>query len=124
MAVIIYDFNYNFHEAYSTFRVDDEKLTKENAKEMLEFFTWDYDEDANPIEELMKKYGMKAIEVATAEDFNTYGVQCWFDESEGFLPLDGSQGIELTNVARYDFDEDSLNLEKRNVETENLKDGK
>ena len=87
---------------------------------MLEFFTWNYDEDGNPIEELMKKYAIKAIEVATAENFKTYGVTSWFDETEGFLALDGSQGIELTNVCMYEFDEDSLILEKRNVENEKL----
>ena len=116
MAIIIYDFKYNFHEAYATFRVDSEKLTEENAKLMLEFFIWDYDKDGNPIEELMKKYGMKAIEVATAESFNTYGVKEWFEESEGFLALDGSQGIELTNVTMYEFNEDLLTIEKRNAE--------
>lgn len=116
MAIIIYDFNYNFHEAYATFEVDNEKLTEENAKMMLEFFTWNYDEDGNPIEELMKKYGMKAIEVASAERYNTYGVKEWFEDTEGFLALDGSQGIELTNVCMYEFDEDLLSLEKRNIE--------
>lgn len=118
MSIIIYDYNYDFHEAYATFRVDNEKLTKENASVMLEFFSWDWDKEADPIEELMKKYAIKAIEVATAEGYNAYGVKRWFGEAEGFLPLDGSQGIELTNVTRYEFEESQLALEKRNFKND------
>lgn len=113
MALIKYDYNYNFHEAYSSFKVDTEKLTAENAKMMLKFFSWNYDEEADPVDQLMLKYGMKAIEIATAENYNTYGVQEWFNETEGFLALDGSQGIELLNVSRYEFDEDNLSLETK-----------
>lgn len=105
-----YLFNYNWYRASACFEVS-EKLTKEMAKTALDFFTWQYDKSANPIDELLKKYALTAIEVATAEDFNEYGVKCWFEETEGFMAIDGSLGIELKVVDRYNFDEDDLIVE-------------
>lgn len=106
-----YVYTYGVYRASVVFLVT-EKFKAEDAKLLLEFFSWDYDEEANPIDELMKKYAITAIEVATAENLNEYGVKCWFEKSEGFLALDGSAGIELKLVESYDFDEDDLSLEK------------
>ncbi len=105
-----YNYDYNSGEAEVTFKVDTDVLTEENAKLMLEFFTWEYDKEANPVDELLKKYAIAAIEVATAENYNENGVKDWFEESEGYLPLDGSQGIELTYVSEYNFEEDWLSI--------------
>lgn len=115
MAKIKYDYDYNFLEASAVFTVDTDILTVENAKMMLEFFIWEYDKEGDIIEELMKKYAMQAIKVATAESFNTYGVKSWFEESEGFLALDGSQGIELISVTEYEFDDADLQLTKKTL---------
>jgi len=63
----------------------------------------------------MKKYAIKAIWVATAENYNLFGVQSWFEEQEGFIAVDGTQGVELNVVSAYEFNEDALDME---VETE------
>lgn len=54
-----YNFNYDIYEAEVDFKVDTDIFKEESAKELLEFFTWDYDTEANPIDELMKKYAIK-----------------------------------------------------------------
>ena len=77
----------------------------------LDFFTWDYDEEADPIDELMKKYALKAIWVATANNYNLVGVQSWFKSEEGFIAVDGSQGVELCAISAYEFNEDSLDMD-------------
>jgi len=106
-----YTFNYNTYDAEACFKVDTEKFKAEDAKLLLEFFTWDYDKEADPIDELMKKYAIKAIWIATAENYNEEGVKSWFAEQEGFIAIDGSQGVELNLVSAYEFDEDALDME-------------
>lgn len=112
----VYEFNYNSYEATAEFVVDTDIFKPEDAKELLEFFSWDYDEENDPIEELMKKYAMMAIKVATAENYNEYGVQSWFEENEGFIPIDGSKGIILTHIDSYRFDEAVLYFKKTTIE--------
>lgn len=105
-----YTFNYNFYEAEACFKVDTERFKEESAKLLLEFFSWKYDKEADPIDELMKKYAIKAIWIATSENYNEEGVKDWFAEQEGFIAIDGSQGVELNLVNAYEFDEDSLDM--------------
>jgi hypothetical protein len=106
-----YTFNYNFYEAEACFKVDTEKFKPEDAQLLLEFFSWKYDKEADPIDELMKKYAIKAIWIATAENLNEFGVKDWFEEQEGFIAIDGSQGVELNLIEAYEFDEDSLSMD-------------
>lgn len=113
---IKYEFNYKIYEATAGFIVDTDIFKPEDAKEYLEFFSWDYDDENDPIEELMKKYAMRAIKVATAKNYNEYGVKSWFEANEGYLPLDGTKGVELKYVAEYLFDESCLYLEKTIIE--------
>ena len=105
-----YTFSYEEYEASAVFLVTD-KLTKEKAKHALEFFIWDYDKENNPIDELLKKYALIAIQIAGTENLNEYGVKYWFEKSEGFLALDGSMGIELKMIDGYTLDEDRLEYE-------------
>jgi hypothetical protein len=52
-----YTFDYNIYDAQATFKVDTEKFTPEMAQSTLDFFTWDndYDEEEDPVDEVMKK---------------------------------------------------------------------
>ena len=109
MAIKTYEFDYNIGEAFAEFKVDTEKFTKETAKLLLDFFGWNYEEDTI-IDDLLKKYAMKAISVATSNSYNEFGVKRWFEEQEGFLALDGSQGIELIHISEYEFDADLLEV--------------
>lgn len=106
-----YDFNYDCYGAMVSFSVDTTKFTAEMAKATLEFFTWDYDREVDPVDEVMKKYALLAIRIATCENYNTYGVMCEFNNREGYGPVDGSIGIILISVTGYEFDEDNLYLE-------------
>jgi len=105
-----YHFDYDNLEANVTFTVDTEKFTNEHAKSTLDFFTWDYDEDADPIDEVMKKYALEAIKIASANNYTTYGVIKEFNENEGFCKVDGSSGIKLEVVHGYEFDPDKLDV--------------
>jgi len=111
MSIKHYTFNYNIYEAEACFKVDTEKFTEEMAKATLNFFTWDYDKEADPIDEVMKKYALEAIRVATFNDYNLHGVKDEFMSKEGFCKVDGSMGIELNKVQGYEFDVEELSME-------------
>jgi len=98
------------YEAEACFKVDTDKFTKEHAKATLEFFTWNYDKQADPIDEVMKKYAMEAIRIATFNNYKVYGVKEAFNNNEGFYKVDGSCGIELNVVSGYEFNEDALDM--------------
>lgn len=109
MNIKKYDYDYGTGDAEVTFKVNFDIFTKDKAVLLLDFFGWDYEEET-VIDDLMKKYAIKAIEVSTANNYNEFGVKRWFKEQEGFLELDGSQGIELIHVAGYEFDDYLLDL--------------
>jgi len=109
MNIKHYEFDYNFGDAEANFKVDLDTFTKETAKLLLDFFGWRYDKETI-IDDLLKKYAMKAISVSTSENLNESGVKNWFAEQEGFLALDGSQGIELILVSGYEFDDEYLEV--------------
>ena len=103
-----FDFNYDSYEAGALFKVDTSIFTAEHANATLEFFTWDYDKEADPIEEVMKKYALEAIQIATFNNYNEHGVISEFEDNEGFARIDGSLGITLISVQRYEFGSDDL----------------
>jgi len=106
-----YTFNYNIYDAEATFKVDTERFTAEMAQQTLDFFSWDYDEEADPIDEVMKKYAMEAIRIATFNNYNVNGVISEFNNNEGYCKVDGRMGIELLSVEGYEFDDDALSME-------------
>lgn len=109
MNIKTYEFEYDNGAATATLKVDLDIFKEDMAKELLDFFGWNYD-DKTIIDDLLKKYGMQVISVASSENLSVYGVKRWFSVNEGFIPLDGSQGIELINVDLYEFDEDLLEI--------------
>ena len=111
MSIRNYTFNYNAYEAEACFKVDTEKFDVEMAKATLDFFTWDYDKEADPIDEVMKKYALEAIRIATFNNYSLYGVKEEFMNNEGFAKVDGSMGIELNVVQGYEFDVEALSME-------------
>jgi hypothetical protein len=111
MAKKIYSFNYDFHKAELKFEVDLDVFTSEMAYETLTFFSWDYDHEADPIDEVMKKY---AIAVLWHDLYMGYSslenLRSTFD-SEGFGGIDGSIGITLLDFEPFQFDEFHLEME-------------
>lgn len=106
-----YNYEYGFAEATVSFQVDTDVFTAELANDTLTFFRWDYDKEADPVDEVMKKYAMEAIRQATFNSYNELGVIEAFNNNEGFGRLDGSIGITLLEVTGYGFDESQLTLE-------------
>lgn len=112
MALITYEFDYGFEQAYCSFLVDTERFTDKHANATLEFYSWDYDKDADPVDEVMKKYALAAIKFATFNGHNVHGVISDFAETEGYGMVDGSIGVKLLSVGEYDFDESDLQVTK------------
>ena len=107
-----YTFDYD-GEAEVVFKVDTEKFDTEMAKATLDFFSWDrdYDRNADPIEEVMKKYAIRVLHLATSLPFcNVVNIITAFYEVEGFANIDGSQGIELVRIQEIEIDEDKLQM--------------
>jgi hypothetical protein len=109
-----YSFDYNSGEASACFTVDTDMFTPEVARTTLEFYTWDYDAENDPIDEVLKKYALEVIKILTTKSCSIEDAKAEFEEYEGFCRLDGSVGIELTKATGYRFDEDYL---KMTVET-------
>lgn len=105
-----YEFNYDFNKAECGFEVT-EKYTEEMALATLEFFSWDYDNDGNPVDEAVKKIALQCIKEATAENWNEVGVISAFENMEGFPLIDGSRGIKLTHVSGLEFEDEELEME-------------
>lgn len=87
------------------FEVDEEKF-RPVAQETLDFFTWDYDEDEDPVIEGVKKYAARVLDVGTEYNYNTKGVKDMFDRGiEGYASLDGKYGITLLSSEVIDYTE-------------------
>ena len=106
-----YQFNYDFGKASALFLVDTEKYTPELAKETLQFFTWSYDKEAHPVDEVMKKIVIEVFEIATSNGSYSHRVKEQFREKEGWPPIDGTLGVTLIRVDGFEFDEDDLTME-------------
>jgi hypothetical protein len=111
-----YKYDYSVCNGSATFEIDTDKFTSVEANETLKFFCWDYNKEADPIEEVMKKYALEVISVATEYNYNETGVIEEFNTREGFCKLDGSSGIKLTSSFPYEFNEDELTVEIKTIE--------
>ena len=98
-----YKFELPFNLALAKFEVDLDIFTKEHAEQTLTYFSWDYDDENDPIDEVMKKYFCRAIHVASITNYTTRGVIRAFNEEAGFCSVDGSSGITLIEVDAIDF---------------------
>lgn len=108
MAIRTYEFDYQLGDASATIVIDTEIFTEEMAVSILEFFTWEWDRDADLITEAAKKYALEVIQVATEQRYNVRGVRQEFDSKEGFAPFGQKYGIQLKAVERYEFTDYAL----------------
>jgi len=110
MAIKKYKFSYSVFDAEAVFKVDTSILTDAIAKDALEFFTWKYNKAGNLLDELLKKYALKVIEIATYRGYDEADLKEYFKNAEGFLAIDGSCGIELIYIDPYEFDDTRLDI--------------
>lgn len=111
-----YLFSY-LHEVDATFEVDTTKFTREAALTFLNFFTWDWDKDEDPIDEAMRKLALAAFKVASGNNYNAFGVANELSEWEAYPLLDGSTGIRILDVDIYEFNTDELDMEVKEVKS-------
>lgn len=110
-----YLFNYDMMTASVQLTVDRAVFTEEMAQDTLTFFSWDEEPDLHedPIDEVVKKYAIMAIHLATKKEHNTTGVIADFEDLEGYYPVDGSHGIQLNYVEGIDISVSELQLESK-----------
>lgn len=109
-----YKFTYD-NDAVVTFKVNEKILKEKDVKLMIDFF-WSSDnihEDSH-LEFLLKKYALQIISISSDFNLNLEGVKSWFKEHEGYMPIDGSFGIELVDLLHHELDETLLKLTIRN----------
>lgn len=107
-----YEYEYDCGEATASFQVDTEVFTEKHAQDTLGFFSWNFDEENDPIDEVMKKYALEAIRMATINNHNISGVKRDFDNLEGFYNIDGKYGITLIYVEGLEFKDHLLDIKK------------
>lgn len=107
-----YEYEYDTWDASVTLEVDLEKFDKTMALLTLNFFSWNWDREADPIDEVMKKYAMECLRIASHEELNIQGVIIQMNHVEGFGPVDGSIGIKLVEVSGVELDIDKLTLKE------------
>lgn len=100
-----YDYDFSVH-----FEVDTDKFTEEFAKATLEFFSWNYDEEADPIDEVMKKYALEVVRISAFSYSGIQYVKNQFQNLEGFGRIDGSVGITLMYLVSSELGDDLLEM--------------
>lgn len=100
---------YSYGRGLVEFEVDPEKFTNEHAQETLDFFSWNYDKEGDPIEEVVKKYALEVFRIG-ADDSPNGIIRSW--NQEGFAPIDGSEGIKLTDYESILPDDSDIDLEE------------
>ncbi len=102
-----YFFDYDYGKASCEIEVNENLFTEEKANDTLSFFSWDYDKDADPVDEVVKKYALLSIEKAT-EGYSLYSLQ--EKQFEGFYQMNGKHGIKLVDVEGVEIDDYYLQL--------------
>jgi len=98
-----YSFFYNQTSGKASFEVDTTIFTEEKAKDSLAVMGSFYSKDSDPIVEVLKKYAMQAIKIATKDDMSTNQIAQELSMYPGFFNINGNSGITLTNVEGVKF---------------------
>ena len=115
----IYHFNYDCYNSEVVITIDTHLFTKAKAQSVLDFFDWDYDKKADPIDEAVKKYALHSIWIGMRYDYNLYGVREYINkESEGYIPLGKETGIDIIEFYPFTLNDGYLGLEKVEVTEE------
>lgn len=92
------------------FEVDTDKYTEELALATLEFFYWTWNNQNDPIIEVLKKISIQCLSLSL-DGYSVLGIIDEFDNKEGFPKLDGSNGLTLVRIDDFELNENNLSLE-------------
>lgn len=85
-------------------------------KEMVDFWADSEDElDGNGgdyTKTFLQYLGRAAMLDGISENHNLLGVLSYFEENEGWYPMDGSYGIKITYVEELEFSNDQFQVEE------------
>lgn len=101
-------FEYGFLDGSVTLELNRELFTEELAKEVLDFSSWEKDENNDVVTEACRKIAYILFVFASLNRYTLQGVLNNQDELEGIPLLDGSVGIKLINIDVFEFDEDEF----------------
>lgn len=94
-----YYFDYDNGNGSATLQVDLNIFTPDTANMVLQYRDWEYDEDADPIKESLKKIALACI--YQCNDRSTEEVIEDFGHIDGYPLIDGSEGITLISVTEH-----------------------
>ena len=94
------------------FKIDLGKF-KKVAQVTLDFFSWSYDKEEDPVIEAAKKYAEACMRFAMQEDTDSTPYITQYFEREGFCKVDGSCGILLTSIYYPQIDDSLFSVEIR-----------
>jgi hypothetical protein len=104
-----YTFNYFNDSASVEFLIDTDIVTREQAKESVEYYKLSNDDPElyeygfDIYTQLMQYYALQVIINASIEYADLETQKKWFNQDPGLLPIDGSQGIELLSFTKFNF---------------------
>lgn len=105
-----YKYTYNNEDAEVVFLVDESIFKKEDAQLLLDFFSWEYDSFNNPIDELLLKYSIEILKLSI--DLSKPQIINEFDNREGFLKINGENGVKLFDLKPIEVDDLNIELTK------------
>lgn len=93
-----------------TLAVDTDIFTKEMAMEHINFFLNNFDNShETAIDYAIRSHAKACLYSAIQGDYNAFGVMDDMSNQEGYFPVDGSKGIVLVSVGKFELDlEDSF----------------
>ena len=107
-------FVFYYGAAEVSFEVDLEKFTVEHANATLTFFSWDYDENNDPIDEVMKKYALATLQYSMDYSICSTEILKRDFDPEGFASINGKIGITLLDFEPFGLNERDLEMEVSN----------
>lgn len=78
--------------------IDYDVFTEQKAKEHIEFFYNFNKDDGEPVFYALRSHAKQCLCLAIYESLNIHGVINYMNEQEGYFPVDGSEGILLTDI--------------------------
>lgn len=114
MGKKIYKFDYDFGKAEVSLEVDLDNFTPEHAQATLTFFTWDFDEDNDPIAEVMKKYALAVLQYSIDYGISSTEILKRDFDLEGFGSINGKIGITLLDFEPFGLNDSDLEMEVSN----------